>query len=149
MNNSLIIIGTFFLINILIIGAPSQINAYPLGDNSKLSIDTLNQLLDLQVEVAIKVIAVAIKVIAVAIKVIAVAIKVIAVAIKVIAVAIKVIAVAIKVIAVAIKVIAVAIKVIAVAIKVIAVAIKVVSPPMMAAKTISKIVLQTSLVIQA
>src|SRR6185503_9271492 len=50
MNNSLVIIGTFFLTSILIIGAPSQINAYPLGDNSKLSIDTLNQLLDIQVD---------------------------------------------------------------------------------------------------
>ena len=50
MKNSLIIIGTFFLISILIIGGPSQINAYPFGDNSKISIDTINQLLDLQVD---------------------------------------------------------------------------------------------------
>ena len=50
MKNSLIIICTFFLISILIIGAPSQINAYPFADNSKISIDTINQLLDLQVD---------------------------------------------------------------------------------------------------
>ncbi|HYJ02710.1 MAG TPA: hypothetical protein VEW92_10900, partial [Nitrososphaeraceae archaeon] len=48
--NSMIIIGTFLLISILIVGAPSQIKAYPFGDNSKLSIDTINQLLDLQVD---------------------------------------------------------------------------------------------------
>ena len=46
----MIIIGTFLLISILIVGAPSQIKAYPFGDNSKLSIDTINQLLDLQVD---------------------------------------------------------------------------------------------------
>ena len=50
MKDSLIIICTFFLISILIIGAPSQINAYPFGDNSQISIDTINQLLDLQVD---------------------------------------------------------------------------------------------------
>ena len=50
MKNSLIIIGTFFLISILIIGAPSQIKAYPFEDNSKISIDTINQLQDLQVD---------------------------------------------------------------------------------------------------
>ena len=50
MKNSLIIIGTFFLISILIIVGQSQIKAYPFGDNSKLSIDTINQLLDLQVD---------------------------------------------------------------------------------------------------
>jgi hypothetical protein len=48
--NSIIIVGTFLLISILILGAPSQINAYPFGDNSKLSIDSINQLLDLQVD---------------------------------------------------------------------------------------------------
>ena len=46
----MIIIATFLLISILIVGAPSQIKAYPFGDNSKLSIDTINQLLDLQVD---------------------------------------------------------------------------------------------------
>jgi len=51
MNNSLIIIGTFILISILTIGAPSQIKAYPFGDNSNLSIDTITQLLDLQVDI--------------------------------------------------------------------------------------------------
>jgi hypothetical protein len=50
MKNSLIIIGTFLLISISIIGAPSQIKADPFVDNSKLSIDTINQLLDLQVD---------------------------------------------------------------------------------------------------
>ncbi|HEX6671896.1 MAG TPA: hypothetical protein VF084_06655 [Nitrososphaeraceae archaeon] len=48
--NSIIIIGTFLLISILILGAPSQIKAYPFGDNSKLSIESINQLLDLQVD---------------------------------------------------------------------------------------------------
>ena len=37
--NSIIIVGTFLLISILILGAPSQIKAYPFGDNSKLSMD--------------------------------------------------------------------------------------------------------------
>ena len=50
MKDSLIIICTFFLISILIIGAPSQINAYPLADNSKIYIETINQFLDLQVD---------------------------------------------------------------------------------------------------
>ena len=75
MKKSLIIIGMFLYISILITGLPFQINTNPIGNNSNFSLDTTNLFVYAQVDgdkgetVAIKVIAVAIKVIAVAIKV--------------------------------------------------------------------------------
>ena len=50
MKKSLIIIGTFLYISILITGLPFQINTNPIGNNSNSSLDTINQFVYAQVD---------------------------------------------------------------------------------------------------
>ncbi|MGZ5551348.1 MAG: hypothetical protein ACXWE7_11240, partial [Nitrososphaeraceae archaeon] len=50
MKKSLIIIGTFLYISILITGLPFQINTNPIGNNFNFSLDTINQFVYAQVD---------------------------------------------------------------------------------------------------